>query len=137
MNKIITFLLLTITLAFSTEYKVVFNLTSGNESQVSKSLLGNINLLEKHYKSQGDTLKSAVVISGSAYMFFRNDVYTQLDSALEQLSENGVEFKVCSIGMKKHNIKKSSLESYVIPAFNRTAALIEYQNAGYAYIEIQ
>jgi intracellular sulfur oxidation DsrE/DsrF family protein len=136
MKKIITLLLLSVTLIMANEYKVVFNLTSGDEKSINSHLIKNIEALKKHYKSQGDTLKVAVVISGDSYKYFRNDVVTSLDTKLQSLANRGVEFQVCSIGLKKHSIKISSLDQYVKPAFNRTAALIEYQNTGYAYIKI-
>ena len=137
MKKILLMLLITTTIAFAQEYKVVFNLTSGDTQKVSKSLILNIDKLREHYQLKGDSLKVAVVISGKAYKFFLNNQKTSIDNDFKSLADSGVEFKVCSVGMKKRAIKISSLDSYVVPAFNRTAALIEYQNAGYAYIEVK
>ena len=136
MKKIITLLLLCSTLIMASEYKVVFNLTTGDETKVAKNLIKNIEILKEHYKTQGGTLQVAVVISGGSYKYFRNDKKTSLDTKLQNLANQGVVFQACSVGLKKHSIKISSLDEYVKPAFNRTAALIEYQNAGYAYIAI-
>jgi len=136
MKKIITLLVLSVTLIMASEYKVVFNLTTGDDTKVAKNLIKNIEILKEHYKSQKDTLQVAVVISGNSYKYFRNDKETPLDTKLQTLANQGVIFQVCSVGLKKHSIKISSLDKYVMPAFNRTAALIEFQNAGYAYIKI-
>jgi len=39
--------------------------------------------------------------------------------------------------VKKRNIKKSDMLPFVIPAFNKTEALIRYQNEGYAYVPVK
>ena len=134
-KKILTLLLLSATLVMAAQYKVVFNLTSGDETTINKSLIKNIALLQAHYKKQGDSLEVAVVISGGAYKYFRNDKVTSIDAKLQSLASHDTEFQVCSMGLKKRAIKVSSLDSYVKPAFNRTAALIEYQNRGFAIID--
>ena len=119
------------------QYKVVFNLTSGNETTIAKSLIQNIELLQAHYKKQGDALEVAVVISGGAYKYFRNDKVTSIDAKLQSLASHGTAFQVCRMGLKKRAIKVSSLDAYLKPAFNRTAALIEYQNRGFAIIDVK
>ena len=147
------FVLITVfsSLLFSAEHKVVFDLMSGNPTTISKRLIKNVNTLTAHYKAQGDTLKVAVVISGDAYKFFVKDLAhspysetkgllgtnTLLQKNLAPLLKENTEFKVCSVGMKKRNISEASLYEYVVPAFNKTSALIEYQNAGYAYIPLK
>ena len=134
MKKIIIVLLLLTSMIQAKEYKVVFNLTSGSEEKIAKSLIKNVEVLRANYKKQGDTLKVAVVISGHSYKFFlKESSYPDLD--LKKFSKN-VNFEVCSVGMKKRNIKKTSLLPFVVPAFNRTEALIRYQNNGYAYVPI-
>lgn len=137
MKKIILLTLLSVSLSFAAEFKVVFNLTSGDDKTVASKLIKNIEILKQHYKEEGHTLTTAVVISGNSYKYFRNDTTTNLDAKLKSLAKNGTEFQVCSVGLKKRNIKKSSLDEFVVPAFNRTAALINYQNAGYAYVEVE
>lgn len=151
MKKIVFLLSMMGVILSGAEYKVVFDLMSGDATKVSKRLINNVNALKTHYESQGDTLKVAVVISGDSYKFFVKDLTdspyadtkglsqqnTLLQKHLAPLLKAGTEFKVCSIGMKKRDISKASLYEYVVPAFNKTAALIEYQNAGYAYIPLK
>ena len=150
MKKILFTLLALTSLLFSAEHKVVFDLTSSDFTKIEKSLIGNINLLKAHYLENGDTFKVAVVISGGAYRYFIENidasVYkedTQLKNIqkvlrekLEGLASTGVKFEVCSVGMKKRNIKQENMYRFVIPAFNKTDALIRWQNRGYAYIPI-
>ena len=137
MKKIILILLITTSIVIAQEYKVVFNLTSGNENKVASNLIKNIHELKNHYQKNGDTLETAIVISGNAYKFFRKDVENKLDDEFLKLNNSGTEFKVCSVGLKKRGIHKDKIDDFVIPAFNRTSSLIKYQNNGYAYIEIK
>lgn len=150
MKKFLFVLAVTSGLLFATEHKVVFDLTSGDATTVSKRLVTNVSLLKEHYAQQGDTLSIAVVISGDAYKFFVQDIehspYAQLKGTRESnsmlqekiqvLVKDGTRFEVCSVGLKKRGITQKSLYGYVRPAFNKTAALIEFQNEGYAYIPL-
>jgi len=150
MKKVFILLTVLSSLVFATEYKVVFDLMSGDANKISKNLITNIALLKEHYKKQDDTLKVAVVISGDAYKFFVEDIahspYAsspnqdlinhELEPRFKQLVNQGTEFKVCAKGMASRGITEVSLYDYAVPAFNKTAALIEYQNAGYAYIPL-
>ena len=75
-----------------------------------------------------------MIISGGAYEYFEKDSEIK-DIAIDISKVATVE--VCSVGMRKRNIKKSDMLPFVIPAFNKTEALIRYQNQGYAYIPVQ
>ena len=150
MKKTFITLIALTTLLFSAEHKVVFDLTSSDFTKIEKSLIGNINLLNTHYSQNGDTFKVAVVISGGAYRYFtdnvdasvyKNDtqlknIQIALKEKLASLASQGVRFDVCSVGMKKRNIKQENMYTFVKPAFNKTEALISWQNRGYAYVPI-
>ena len=150
MKKILFTLLALTGLLFSAEHKVVFDLTSSDFTKIEKSLIENINLLKTHYSENGDTFRVTVVISGGAYRYFienidasvyKDDVQLKniqslLRDKLENLASVGVNFEVCRMGMKKRNIKQENMYSFVTPAFNKTDALIRWQNRGYAYIPI-
>ena len=147
--KAIVLILLYTLLASAQEYKVVFDLTTGSETTLEKSLVKNVANLQKYYGDKGDTLKVAVVISGNSYKFFVEDLsnspYSE-DKALKNTFQKRkkfltafskiADFEVCSMGMKKRNIKQSSLYPFVTPAFNKSEALIRYQSNGYSYILI-
>lgn len=134
MKTLLLTTLLTLTLLCAKEYKVVFDLTTDTASTVENRVLHNINGLKHYYAKTGDRLKAAVVISGGAYEFFEKD------SSIKEIATDiskVAKVEVCSVGMKKRNIKKSDMLPFVIPAFNKTEALIRYQNEGYAYVPVK
>jgi len=134
MIKILLIGLLAFTALSAKEYKVVFDLTSSSPETVTKRVLHNIDKLKHFYTKKGDTLEAAVVISGGAYAFFENNsTIKDVAVAISRISK----LEVCSAGMKKRNIKPNDMLPFVIPAFNKTEALIRYQNKGYAYIPVQ
>lgn len=134
MKKLLIITLLTLASLQAKEYKVVFDLTTSSAASVENRVLHNIKGLQHYYAKTGDTLKAAVVISGGAYTFFENDSSIK-DIAVDISKVAKVE--VCSVGMKKRDIKKSDMLPFVIPAFNKTEALIRYQNEGYAYLPVK
>ena len=134
MKKILLSALLTLTALSAKEYKVVFDLTTFSATTVENRILHNINGIRHYYSKTGDTLKAAVVISGGAYEFFEND--SSIKNIAMDISKVA-KVEVCSVGMKKRNIKKSDMLPFVIPAFNKTEALIRYQNEGYAYVPVK
>jgi len=147
MKNILLLLLLSISV-YATEYKVIYNLQSGDEALVNKSIIQGIPQLQKHYTSQGNSLKVVVIISNKAYKFFIKELHNRSDvkvtaalqsriaTKMKKIQESGVRFEICSMGMKKHKIDTKILYNYVHPAFNRTASLIEWQNKGYAIVDV-
>ncbi len=133
MKKLLFASLFTIATLQATEYKAVFDLTTFSSTTVENRVLHNINGLKHHYAKTGDTFKAAVIISGGAYEYFENNSEIK-DIAIDISKVAKVE--VCSVGMRKRNIKKSDMLPFVISAFNKTEALIRYQNQGYAYIPV-
>ncbi len=135
--RIVILVLLFITILHATEYKAVFNLSSGEDKSIKGSIINNITLLQKHYSKQGDSLKAVVVISGNAYQYFIKEKKKNFKNELSTLATSGVKFEVCSMGMKKRKILASDLDIYAKPVFNRTFALIQWQNRGYALIDVK
>ena len=150
MKKIILILLFASSMMYAKDYKVVFDLMTSSECKLNKALIKNVEKLRTYYKKNGDTLKVAVVISGGSYKFFVKDLnnspynhdkdlkhtFYKRSSMLTKFSKN-VNIEVCSMGMAKRGIKPEVLQDFVVPAFNKTDALIRYQNDGYAYIPIK
>ena len=147
--------LLVLTLSLSSLYaesaKVVFDLTTGDANKVQGHLISNIETLSKYYKEKNIDFSVIVVISGSAYKYFVEDLkhspYKQethvfsaqkkLNKALKGLSENyKVEFNMCKVGMTRRNIKANTLYKYVNAVDTKSIYLIRAQNDGYAYIPI-
>ena len=134
MKKLLFTALLIVTVLNATEYKAVFDLTTSSPTTVENRILHNINGLRHYYAKTGDTFKAAVVISGGAYAYFKNN--SEIKEIAIDISKVA-KVEVCSVGMKKRSIKKSDMLPFVVPAFNKTEALIRYQNQGYAYIPVQ
>ncbi len=134
MKKVLVSLFLMMSTVYATEYKVVFDLRSGSADVIQKQVINNIKAIRKHYAKSGDTLSVAVVLSGGSYPFFKKSTKEKHEAdVLSKLST----IEVCSMGLKKRKIAISEMRSFVIPAFNRTEALIRYQNRGYAYILVK
>ena len=131
MKKTILTFLLSCTLLYATEYRIVFDLTSGDENKVTKKLVSNITHMREFYQNRGDTLKSAVVISGNSFKFFTKGVNTKLSQELKKLSLSGTEFKICSAGMKRLHISGASIPEYISQEFNSESSIIEYLDQGY------
>lgn len=132
--------------------KVVFDLTTGDIKTFERKVLSGIASFKAHYEGQLEELEVAVVIHGSAYKFFINDlnkspyktdkelakVHKDIKTRLTSMSEiYEVEFLMCDIQRKKLKIEKDNLYKFVELAPNSTIALINKQNEGYVYIPIQ
>jgi intracellular sulfur oxidation DsrE/DsrF family protein len=135
MIKSIIITALLISSIYAQDYKVIYNLTTSKESTIEKSILNGIPVLKKHYKSQGDNLHVAIIISAGSYKFFKKDI-SKYQTKLAVLVKSGVKFEVCSVGMKKRGIKKEDLFDFVKPVFNRTTSLIEWQAKDYSLVNV-
>ena len=131
------------------EKKVVINLTSGDAHVISSGLIDSLQSMSEYYHKQGDTLLAVVVISGEAYGYFIEDIGhspykdkikydKKIASGLEALHDRyKVVFKMCQAGMKKRKIDPKTLYGYVEHDRNKNIYLIDYQNDGYAYLEVR
>ena len=150
-KTILVGLLLSMTSLMAAEQKVVFDLTSGDETKIAKHLIRTVEGLSTYYKANNIDYKVAVVISGKAYKYFVEDLKNSpfngklkvakaqksLAPLLAKLqSEYGVEFDMCKAGMSARNIDKKVLYNYVKADLNKSVYLIKWQNEGYAYLPI-
>ena len=136
---------------FASEQKVVYDVTTGDAAQLEKALVGSIESITTYYKKNHIEYKIAIVISGKAYKYFVQDLdnspfkgklkvqraQKKLAPLLTELhSKYGVSFKMCSAGMKARKIDKKVLYKFVDADKTKSVYLIEYQNAGYAYLPV-
>lgn len=150
-KTILVGLLLSMTSLIAAEQKVVFDLTSGDETKIAKHLVRTVEGLATYYKANDIDYKVAVVISGKAYKYFVQDLKNspfkgklKVEKAQKNLapllaklhSEYGVEFDMCKAGMSARNIDKKVLYNYVKTDLNKSVYLIKWQNEGYAYLPI-
>lgn len=147
---IIATLLLSIT-AQADDRKVIIDLRSDSTSRIEARLIGDLKDMKAHYAAEGHDLKAVVVISGQAYKFFVEDLAASpykdeaglsetnrafLPLMQELVSDYNVDFQMCTVGMRDRGIKKDALYSYVNAEKSQPILMVDYQNAGYAYLPI-
>ncbi len=151
----IKFLLLTLILAsaavFAEERKAVFDLTAEDPERIEQRIIDSIKGMHDHYRSQGIEFKAVVVISGKSYKYFVEDLQNSPykgDTGLAELQKKfqpafaelhdryGVQFDMCGVGMKARGVEASSVYPFVNTDKSKYIYLIDWQNAGYAYIPI-
>ena len=133
------------------ERKVVFDLRAGDPARIDARLVGDIKYMADHYKERNIDFKAVVVISGRAYKYFIEDLENSPyndDEELVELQQKyrpifaelnkdyGVTFEMCEVGMSDRNIKAESLYSYVTSDKLQAVYLVDWQNAGYAYVPV-
>jgi len=133
------------------ERKAVFDLTSGDPERIEGRIIETIKGLHEHYASIGIEFKPVVVISGNAYKYFIRDLdnspfkedgalaalQPQFETAFTELhTQYNVRFDMCGTGMKARKIDASTLYPFVNTDKSKYVYLIDWQNAGYAYIPI-
>ena len=138
-------------LSAADERKAVFDLRSGDPDKIEVRLVSDIKHIADHYKKRNIEFKAVVVISGRAYKYFIEDLdnspykdeeglveaQSKLRPIFRELNDDyGVTFEMCEVGMSDRNIKAESLYSYVKSDKLQAIYLIDWQNAGYAYVPV-
>ena len=138
-------------LSSADERKAVFDLRSGDPERIEVRLVNDIKYMMDHYKERNIEFKPVVVISGRAYKYFIEDLedspykdddeLVEMQSKFQQLfkelnDDYGVKFEMCVVGMNDRNINAESLYSYVNADKLQAVYLIDWQNAGYAYVPV-
>ncbi len=129
--------------------KAVFDLRSGDAEKIETRLLNGIKFIAGHYAKENTEFKAVVVISGKAYKYFiedlKNSPYADDDELVEiqkklrplikELNDDyGVRFDMCGAGMKSRGISPESLYPFIHFDKAQPIYLINWQNAGYAYM---
>jgi intracellular sulfur oxidation DsrE/DsrF family protein len=153
MKKIIFSLLLSLGILYAQEgsAKVVYDLTTKDLKNFELRILSATVTNKTHYESTLRELDVTVVIHGGAYRFFLKDpanseykddkalvaTHRSLGKRIETLAETyDVEFLVCGVGLRKHNLEKKDLYDFVQVIPTSTIGLIDKQNEGYAYVPL-
>ena len=131
--------------------KVVYDLTTKSLEKFERKILKAIVANKAHYEATLKELDVTVIVHGEAYKFFlinpNNSIYSKESELIQQhkalakrihsMAENyKVEFLICGAGMKKKDIKKSDVHSFVKIIPNSMIGLIDRQNEGYAYLPV-
>ena len=138
-------------LASAEERKLVYDLKLGDADQIVFALFDDIKYNAAHYEERSIDFKAAVVISGQAYKFFVEDIENspfkddpelpaiqkRFRPILEELvTEYGVEFNMCVIGMQRRNLTADVLYPFVEAEKSQPIYLADYQAEGYAYLPL-
>ncbi|UPT77963.1 DsrE family protein [Sulfurovum sp. XGS-02] len=154
MKKILFSLLLTLGIVYAQESsaKVVYDLTTKDLDNFELRILSATVANKAYYESSLRELDVAVIIHGGAYKFFLKDpanskfkddkallsTYQALGKRIQTLADiYDVEFLVCGVGLRKHDLEKKDVYDFVKVIPNASIGLIDKQNEGYAYIPIR
>ena len=131
--------------------KVVYDLKSGKQKKIERTLLSGIVTHINHYEGEFQELEVRVVVHGDAYKFFLKDLngtkYSsekelvktkdKLGQRLKSLAKNyGVKFFVCEVGAKGNKLKPKDFYSFVTMVPNSAIGLIDAQFEGFAYLPL-
>ena len=138
-------------LASAEERKLVYDLKLGNAERVVGYLFDDIKYNAAYYTEHGHDFRAAVVISGQAYRFFVEDIenspykddpelraiQAKFRPILEELvTDYGVEFRMCVIGMERQGLTADLLYSFVEAEKSQPIYLTDYQADGYGYLPL-
>jgi intracellular sulfur oxidation DsrE/DsrF family protein len=112
-------------------YNVVFDITN-NEPAIQQRMI----VLIKEIISASPDAKIEVVFYGNSISIIDKSKSAVSDD-IAKLSENKqVQFRVCAIAMKKHDLDESGLVSGVQSVPDGVYEIVKKQAAGYGYIKI-
>lgn len=116
--------------AFAGNYRAVFDLTSG-DSKDWESLMNNLENVKKELKN----VELKVVVHGGGLPLLLKGTKFQ-EERMENLSRQGVLFIACENTMRRKNVAKENLHSFVKTVPAGVAEIIKDQQQGWAYIKI-
>lgn len=138
-------------LASAEERKLVYDLKLGNAERIVGYLFDDIKYNAAYYTEHGHDFRAAVVISGQAYRFFVEDIdnspykddpelraiQAKFRPILEELvTDYGVEFRMCVIGMERQGLTADLLYPFVEAEKSQPIYLTDYQADGYGYLPL-
>lgn len=113
-------------------YRVVFHVNSADEVAFAQGLSNITNLLKAIPDQEHDVV---MLFNGPAVTMVAGDACAPFQERVTELHGQGVRFQVCRNALQKFEVAIDSLmaECQVIAA--AIPAIIELQNAGFAYIK--
>ncbi len=115
----------------TTDYKVVFDMTSADTVN-QKSVIREIGLIE----GANPNAQLEVVIYGEGLSFVLKNNSTQADKIVQMLTNKNVSVKVCAITMKRNNVDASQLLPGVQMVPDGIYEIITKQHEGWGYIKV-
>jgi len=134
MKKVISFtaaFFLAFTLLAQKDYKVVFDLTSGDSlsQQTAIRWVNEVTKLEP-------TSQVEVVMFGKGTALAVKDKSIMADAIASLANNKNVAFKICSVAMQNQKIDKSQLLPGIQPVPDGIYEIISKQREGWGYIKV-
>lgn len=117
-------------LSAQSDYKVVFDLTSG-DTMNHKAVIRWTNEIVKASKDA----QVEVVLYGNSLDMVQKDKSVVSDDIAKLAANKNVSFKVCSVAMKAHNVDKSQLIPGVETVPDGIYEIVTKQKEGWAYFK--
>ena len=117
-------------LSAQSDYKVVFDLTSG-DTMNHKAVIRWTNEIVKASKDA----QVEVVLYGNSLDMVQKDKSIVSDDIAKLAANKNVSFKVCSVAMKAHNVDKSQLIPGVETVPDGIYEIVTKQKEGWAYFK--
>lgn len=127
--------------------KAVWDVTTGNE-KVFLDRMALIKTTAADLQKRGIRPDFVIVLRGKASRFatkslkgtkFAKELIPDMNkaqSALRNLQKNGTQVEICSIAMRRANIKSDNVQPFAVIQKNVLENLIVLQNKGYAYMPV-
>jgi uncharacterized protein len=119
------------TMAQSTAYKVIFDITSG-DTAAHKTVIRQMRSISQ---SRPDA-QLEVAIYGDALAMAIKDKSIIADAIQELSSNKKASFKVCAATMKRHNVEKAQLLPGVDVVPDAIYEIVTKQHEGWGYIKV-
>ena len=120
-----------LTIAQTTPYKVIFDITSG-DTAAHKTVIRQMRSISQ---SRPDA-QLEVAIYGDALGMVMKDKSIIADAIQELSSSKKASFKVCAITMKRQNVDKSQLIAGVDVVPDAIYEIVTKQHEGWGYIKV-
>ncbi|MEO6290621.1 MAG: DsrE family protein [Ginsengibacter sp.] len=123
-------LLFPILLSAQSDYKVVFDLTSGDTMNHKAVIRWTNEIVKASTDAQVE-----VVFYGNSLDMVQKDKSVVADDIAKLAANKHVSFKVCSVAMKAHNVDKSQLLPGVETVPDGIYEIVTKQKEGWAYFK--
>lgn len=124
-------LLPVLTMAQTTPYKVIFDITSG-DTAAHKTVIRQMRSISQSRPEA----QLQVAIYGDALGMVMKDKSIIADAVQELSSNKKASFKVCAATMKRHNVDKSQLIAGVDIVPDAIYEIVTKQHEGWGYIKV-
>ena len=112
-------------------HKVVFELTS-NSTETWEGVLNNVENLQKSLGKDSLTIEVVAHSKGIVFLKSNNE---QFRDRMAALSQKNVIFAACENSMRKNNLSKQDLLSFVTTVDSGVGEVVRKEEAGWSYLK--